>query len=893
MLVVVLTSYLGFGQTNQNGNKGIELISEIGYYDTGMSHVGFQGGAAIAFKGLAYFPADVISTHQGEPLHTIKVYLRNDGGNNITSSLKVCIWTDTTNAGANPVYEQVVTNIANGWNEVELTTPYILGTESIFVGYDMEGEGYILGAEDNRDNLAPNGYGDMIMKPSGELVHLGELPTVSFGDLAIEVYVGDRELLNAHLESIDVIPVVEGGMVDVKGTFKNIGQNAITSYDVTYTLDGVTSAVYSVTGVDIATDEFVEFTHDVQADLSTPKEYELSVTVSNVNGSGETVLEDNTLSTTIYSVQELVQKKVLHEVFTSATCHPCAEENPIIDALLYNQNEAKATLIKYQANTPGIGDPYYTAEVGERESFYGDINTIPKLKIDGMGGLSGEEYTQELLDAKSALPSLFKIEGDASFENGVLTAGVNIIPVSSFDKNLVAQIAVIEKETTENTVIESNGGNGETEFHNVMMKFLDNTNGHSLSSYVAGTTQNIPVSANLDETNIEEMGDIRLVVWIQDNTTKEVYQSGYVEISTEVIDAYITDLSIESEKASCDLPSDVQIKTTVKNGGEESISNFVVKYSINGNEMSSVTYTEFLAPGATTEIVFDQNADFSQDGTYEVLASVDLQYDNNISNNTMSETIVNVALASADSYAEDFAPIPYGWSIEDVNGDGTSWEWYNGVIGGVFGGYEKAGHNDSTAFMYSFNQFSAANDYLYSSCIEFEAGQEYQLSFWTKARSGFLPEKLEVFIGQTPAKIAMNQSIINLDDITDTDYEETTVTFEVPQSGVYYLGFKAYSDANMFALLLDDISVSKVVSVEEQVNQNFKIYPNPTTGLININNEEGAEIMVYDVLGKVIYHQAEASANTTINLSDYNTSSCIVKVIQNHEVLTQKVMLIK
>ncbi len=892
-LVASLISVLCFGQTNQEKSlKSIELISEIGYYDTGISHIGFASEPAISFKGLVYFPADVISAHEGEPLHTIKVYLRNDGENNIVNNLKVCIWTDTTNAGTNTAYEQVVTNIANGWNEVELTTPYILGTEAIFVGYDMDGEGYIIGTENNRNNLEPNGYGDMLMAPSGELMHIGQIPLQSWGDLAIEVFVGNKELVNGQMNEITVASVVQNGMVDITGTFTNMGQNPITSYDVTYSLNGTASASYSVTGVNIATDEVAEFTHNVQADLSSPEEYELSVTISNINGGGETVLEDNTLSKTIFSVQEVVQKKVLYEMFTSATCAACLSANILLDDLTLNNNQDKATLIKYQVDFPGLGDPYYTEEVGERVSFYDNFENAPTLKVDGQGGAINVIYSQDLLDEKSALPSIFKIEGDASFEDGTLTADVNITPVSSFSKDLVVQIAVIENETTENAVLNSNGGNGETEFHNVMMKFLDNTEGHALSTYEAGTSQSISVSANLDNTNIEEMGDTRLVVWVQDNATKEVYQSGYIEISTQIIDAYINALSINSEKESCDLSSDVQVKTTVKNGGEEEISNFVVRYSINDNEMSSVTYTETLAPGEEVEITFDQNADFSQDGIYEVLASVDLQYDNNISNNTMSETIVNVPLISANSYTETFTPKPYGWSIEDANGDGTSWT-YTKMIVDELGYDEEAGHNDSAAFMYSFNQYSAANDYLYSSCIEFEAGQEYQLSFWTKVRRSFLPEKLEVFIGSEPNKNAMNQSIINLDNITNTNYEETSVSFEVPQSGVYYLGFKAYSDADMFALLLDDVSLSKIVSVENLSEKNFEIYPNPTTGKVYIEDAEGAEVTIYNMVGEIVYRQSKTPVKATLDLSSYPNGSYLIQLVKDQRISTQKIVLAK
>ena len=60
--------------------------------------------------------------------------------------------------------------------------------------------------------------------------------------------------------------------------------------------------------------------------------------------------------------------KPLYEVFTSSTCGPCAYANPILDAVL-EANPGTHSLVKYQMNWPGSGDPYYTAEGGVRGNF--------------------------------------------------------------------------------------------------------------------------------------------------------------------------------------------------------------------------------------------------------------------------------------------------------------------------------------------------------------------------------------------------------------------------------------------------------------------------------------------------------------------------------------------
>ncbi|MGB0887527.1 MAG: T9SS type A sorting domain-containing protein [Vicingaceae bacterium] len=76
-------------------------------------------------------------------------------------------------------------------------------------------------------------------------------------------------------------------------------------------------------------------------------------------------------------------------------------------------------------------------------------------------------------------------------------------------------------------------------------------------------------------------------------------------------------------------------------------------------------------------------------------------------------------------------------------------------------------------------------------------------------------------------------------------------------------------------------------------NSNFNIYPNPTTGLINIEGVKGANIVVYDVLGAIVHNEVVASAKTTIDLSNLNKGSYFVKIINNDEVSTQRIVLTK
>ncbi len=860
-------------------HRGIDGFTELTYFNEegNTSFIGLGEGVPITTNTMIYLPSSTMAEHTGEILTKMSFLIRNSGDGSV-NSLKLRIWTDTTDIN-NPTYEQEVGNIVDGWNEVELTTPYTLGTEPLFLGYFVSGTGFVLGTEEGVGSVEPNGYGDII-ELNGIFSHLSQF---GIGDLAIKASVGKLDSLGIKLKSIDVVDNITPEVIDVVGTVKNVGIDTIKSYDVTYVLNGDTSSVYSVTGVNIASGATHQFTHDKKANLTQAGNYELKVIVSNVNGSDkEADLSDNVLSKNITSILEVVQKKVLHELFTSSTCGPCAKFNPVIDEVIFNSsNSEKAVLIKYQVNWPGGGDPYYVAEAGEKVKYYG-VEAVPSFVVDG--NTESPDYKQEVLDIYASVLATLKIDNGVinyDFETKKLTADIDVTALANVSGNLVAQMAVVEKKTTGNI-----RSNGETEFHNVMMKFIDNTNGNRLSNFVAGDTQHVSATTSLANTNIEEISDIRVVVWVQDYDTKEVFQSEYIDLTQEdMIDLEFTNISTVS--SACGLPSDSEVKVTVANRSAVPVSNFKVKCSVNEGEVKESTFTETLAPGQETEIVFNQ--DFSKIGAYNIVVTSELDGDVVLSNNKVETVVHNVKSVDATGYAEDFQVLPVGWSIEDANQDNVSWLYLNYPIEGT-----DFGHGDVSAYLYQYNTdaITSGDDYLYSTCIDFEANKTYELSFWYRVMDGQYPEKLNVFIGDAPNKEAMTQQIIDLGTFSNTNYENSEAKFQVPADGTYYIGFHANSDPDKFILLVDDVKISDATAVNEIVDE-VNIYPNPTNGLFRVEGVQGAKVAVYNIVGEVVYRNSNASENINIDLSSQKAGSYLVKITNDDKVSTHKIVVTK
>jgi len=186
-------------------------------------------------------------------------------------------------------------------------------------------------------------------------------------------------------------------------------------------------------------------------------------------------------------------------------------------------NDDKYTVVNYRMNWPGSGDPYYTAEGGTRKSYYG-VSGVPNCFIDASSASTSSlnSFTSKFNTAyqkapKAAIASNYQIVG-TSTSDATVTVAVTITPTEDIS-GAKLHIAVVEKLTTGNV-----GTNGETEFHYVMMKMVPDASGTSLT-LTTETPVSVTGEASLSGTNIEEMDDLDVVVWVQKTSSKEIINS--------------------------------------------------------------------------------------------------------------------------------------------------------------------------------------------------------------------------------------------------------------------------------------------------------------------------------------------------------------------------------
>ena len=334
----------------------------------------------------------------------------------------------------------------------------------------------------------------------------------------------------------------------IHAVFAVTGKNPLKSYVFHYNID---NNDYTDTVNGKSYQDYVNGFTLTHAKTYTPTVPDQKIAVrmwlSDINGQE---LSSDTFDFTFETYDKGVQRKVLHEGFTSATCNPCKAGNANLKAIL--DANSNWVCIKYQMGWPGNGDPYYTTEGYNRRAYY-SISSVPWLRVDGtVFSANTGSYTANLLKDQAQKPSFVEMNGSLSYDGGKkFTAEISVNPLKDITGDVRLFAALVESKTVKNIADEylaqygmaTFAYNWDTVFHNVMKKFLTPANTGTAVKLKADSVLNFkleyefqgeyrlpnnaqdPINHNT-EHSVENFNNIYLVYWLQDYSTMEVFQAG-------------------------------------------------------------------------------------------------------------------------------------------------------------------------------------------------------------------------------------------------------------------------------------------------------------------------------------------------------------------------------
>ena len=585
------------------------------------------------------------------------------------------------------------------------------------------------------------------------------------------------------------------------------------------------------------------------------------------------------------------QRTALIEHFTNASCGPCASQNPTFNALI-RANPDKVISIKYQANFPGF-DPMNQqnpGEVSSRADYY-DLSGVPTAWLDGFtgdnsygggigawnitatSGYAGGPYghNQAVIDyaADQATPISMVLTNEFNEDFTELTVNVAITNESTEDFVMAdgrLHVVLVERDIV---FPAAPGNNGEFEFEDVMRKMYPNAQGTNLTTIAAGATYETTITGAVP-SYIYALNEMRVIAFVQDNTSKEVWQATYTEPQEVAngVDAACGDNLTADPLGLCG--ATITPSVELRNSGAVDITQVTINALINGSVIGTIEYTETLAPDASTTITFPEIvlSNANNELTFSISevnngVGIEINSLNNstpvVSYNALSETSIGTSLEEGN---ENYASLSYPeTAIVSGTPPASSLLVVNRSVltsaaGDPVGGFGESAQSIFVNF-YQWNPAGAVVDdaTLTYQKIDLTSATAPVLTFDRASASyasdpgGVSSDRLEVLISTDCA-----ETFESVWDATGADLNTAAATnaFYIPAAGGWatetidlsaYVGqeinvqFKAYSGWGN-NLYLDNINVSDVVATQELTEvTEISLFPNPVKDLMKVNFE--------------------------------------------------------
>ena len=354
--------------------------------------------------------------------------------------------------------------------------------------------------------------------------------------------------IDLAVKSLNIPAYIQTGSSNpVTGTLQNNGALNVTSTNLNYSINGGAPVVTTIPGLSIALGSTYTYTSGTPWVPATAGTYTVKVWVDNINGSyADQIPADDTLTTTINVLDSLQPKRVMIEEFTQASCDPCANAHVNVDTV-YANNLADAVLLRYHVNFPGrdcMDSVTLSPFVSARLSYY-SVSGVPDAQVDGQYVYPGAGYlTSAVIHSEVIQGSPFKISITPSYDGATETYSftATITAYSNIASGLTAYAALVV-DTLTYAANQSTETIPQTIFPQVAEAMFPNSGGTALTSFTTGSTQTVNSTwvkshrwgSDYSVWHYDSTLTGKIIVWIENNTTKYVYQSAYADVATGVL----------------------------------------------------------------------------------------------------------------------------------------------------------------------------------------------------------------------------------------------------------------------------------------------------------------------------------------------------------------------
>jgi hypothetical protein len=486
--------------------------------------------------------------------------------------------------------------------------------------------------------------------------------------------------------------------------------------------------------------------------------------------------------------------------------------------ILLQNNPDKFGITKYQMNWPAPGDKYYTAEGGVRRTYY-SVNAVPTVFFNS----KAVSVNQNTFNTAYNEPAFIDIAGNFNVSGTNITVNFDISSYLATPDVRVYAI-VNEKMTTGNY-----GTNGETEFYHVMMKMLPDANG-TTTSFAKGEIKSFSFTQNMASTNVEEMSDLEVHVFVQNHATKYVFNSNFlVEYTDTKLNPPTNLVLADNENGTVAVTWDAPA-TGTPTGYNIYLNNVLIQAN-----HPTTSYTATLVNPLGYQ-AFKVNAIYSV-GVSVPVAGYIITSGNDCPQPKSLEAV------------QEGADVVLTWVAPDEEAD-----YYKVYLDGTLN------KDNITETTYTLVEVPAGEHVFGVTAVTDDCESE-MLTVTLKVVADDCPQPTDLEAIQegnnviltwiAPADVVVDSYIIYLDGEPKDNTNELTYTFIDAPEGTHKYGVSAV--IGECESEISEIEFTTTTGILELQNT-FTLYPNPVSGTLNINAKGTiTDCQIFNIQGQLIY----------------------------------------
>ncbi len=450
----------------------------------------------------------------------------------------------------------------------------------------------------------------------------------------------------------------------------------------------------------------------------------------------------------------------------------------------------------------------------------------------------------------------------------------------------------------------------------VTFSWNTNPNADSYDVYVLGTQYMEIIGNSATTTYIHTITDPNAPIWYavvaknsitgsESRRTIASYYAGGLFNCAFANDVELASINSSASFLSVCNTNNAYPEISILNAGQSPISNFPVTYELSGQAVVTETYTGTIAPGQQVDYTFTTALIVTVSGNYTLTCTADVPGDGYTGNNEQILDLYVQTTATATPFIENFQAagfLPNVWSINNPDNDKT---WEEASVTGANGAATEAAYIDN----FSYNS-AGEEDYFETEIFSIGGGMA-TLSFdlakvqFSNSYNDSLAVQISGDCGVTWTTIygKAGSNLATAGNFTgnwspsgasEWRNEVIDISSFLGQNIIFrFINITGYSNSTY----IDNINVTSDLSIDENDQVHFRIFPNPTGGTATLTVSNGlggnSRVVITNQVGQtiqVIETESFLNNEAIIDLTQYQRGMYFITVYTNELSTTKRII---